>query len=134
MTVTTNNDNTPDTFCPLGWQLPYSGTGGDYYDQSKSWKYLFSVYGYTIAPEIKKYPLSYIETGIYHWTHGKLYAMYVDGFMTYWSNTVKDRNSAYRLDRANPNIQTPNKTNGHNIRCVDYFSTSSSTARWRAHT
>ena len=57
--------------------------------------------------------------------------MYVGGFMTYWSNTTKDRTSAYRLDHANPSLQSPNKTNGHSLRCVDYFSTPSSTARWR---
>ena len=118
MTATTDNGIISDSFCPLGWQLPYAGTGGDYYDKSKSWKMLFSIYSYTSDTGTKKYPLSYIDTGIYHWTHGKLYSMYVGGFMTYWSNTTKDRTSAYRLDHANPSLQSPNKTNGHSLRCV----------------
>ncbi len=126
--LTTDNTNVPDTFCPLGWQLPYSGTGGDYYDQSRSWKYVFDEYGITSngvgVEKLRSYPHSYIKTGIYHWTHGKLYSMRDDslGFMTYWSQTNYDKNSAYRLDHSSPNRERPNKTNGHSIRCAHRFS------------
>ena len=116
--ITTNNTNTPDTFCPLGWQLPYSGTGGDYYNQSKSWLYLFEFYGPMNGTKLNSFPLSYIDTGIYHWTHGKLYGFYSGGFETYWSATSYANSAAYRLDHWDPNRQTPSKTNGHALRCL----------------
>ena len=54
----------PDSFCPLGWQLPYSGTGGDYSDQSRSWKYLLvEAYGYSSALPSFSYPTSIILSG-----------------------------------------------------------------------
>ena len=71
------NYNSSDTFCPLGWQLPYGGTGGDYYNKSKSWKYLFTLYGENSSlptgPTVQKYPHSIIGSGEYYWGTGRLY-------------------------------------------------------------
>ena len=64
--TTANNSNAPDTFCPLGWQMPYGGTGGDYYDKSKSWKYLVeTIYhlGGTDGSALQSYPFSYVKSG-----------------------------------------------------------------------
>ncbi len=40
--MATDKTDSPYTFCPLGWQLPYSGTGGDYDDKSKTWNICLS--------------------------------------------------------------------------------------------
>ena len=80
-------DLTPDTFCPLGWQLPYGGTGGDYYDKSRSWEYLFNEYslgsGVSGANAVRSYPMSYILPGVYNWITGLLYFQDRNGY--YWS-------------------------------------------------
>ena len=93
-----DNYITPDSFCPLGWQLPYSGTGGDYYNKSRSWKYIFEQYGYTTGGiyGIMSYPLSYIYSGYYHWDLGRLYSLNIEYLS--WSNTMKDYTSAYRIN------------------------------------
>ena len=92
-TVVTANANSPDTFCPLGWQLPYGGTGGDYYDKSRSWRYLLTVYNIGFDPgtsadvtKVKSYPFSNIPSGSFHWSTGELYALGVNFY--YWSPTV----------------------------------------------
>ena len=98
-TMTTSNTNSPDTFCPLGWQLPYSGTGGDYYDKSKSRKYLFTIYGIENNPigssKTRSYPISKILSGFYFSAWGKLY--YKNGVAYYWSSTVNNLNEAARM-------------------------------------
>ena len=74
-----SKDNTiaPDTFCPLGWQLPYGGTGGDYYDQSRSWKELLTIYNLisdqSSSTKFHSYPTSYVESGVFGWFSGRLY-------------------------------------------------------------
>ena len=94
------NTNSPDTFCPLGWQLPYSGTGGDYYDKSRSWNYLFDTYGISYNPsgasevaKVKSYPLSYVFSGIFFWIRGQLSLQDSDGY--YWSSTIANSTTAY---------------------------------------
>ena len=93
--VTTDNTNSPDTFCPLGWQLPYGGTGGDYYNQSKSWKYLLDSYEISYddgtkldVNAIRSYPLSFIFAGDYRWGTGRLYYLKYTGY--YWSSIVNN--------------------------------------------
>ena len=124
-TVTTNNTNTYDTFCPLGWQLPYSGMGGDYYDKSRSWNYLLTTYsigfddGTTAdATKIKSYPFSYVYSGYYYWNTGRLYLQSKNGL--YWSSTVVSSNVAYRLNTwssvVNP-ADTSSKAVGSTLRC-----------------
>ena len=97
-TAVTDNSNATDTFCPLGWQLPYSGTGGDYYDQSKSWLYLFDFYHIQYDQQgvnsIRSYPLSYIDAGIYHPLNG-LYRANDMGY--YYSGTVYSYKQAYGM-------------------------------------
>ena len=105
--MTTNNANSPDTFCPLGWQLPYGGSGGDYYDKPKSWTYLFNLYDIqygewqnpteeqrSYTRKLRSYPHSYIQAGRY--VYGKLYDM-TGTAGRYWSGTVDGPGLAYRL-------------------------------------
>ena len=120
--TTTDNTNTPDTFCPLGWQMPYGGTGGVYYDKSRSLRYLFNIYGIEVggmnAQILGLYPFSYVLSGRNDWTSSRLY---IQGNNTeMWSMTVSGVNSAYRLDRWPDgfDFNSPAKTNGHTLRCV----------------
>ena len=122
-TIVTDNSITPDSFCPLGWQMPYSGTGGDYYDKSRSWKYLFNEYGLVNdlagSTTARTYPLSYIFSGAYRWTTGRLYFQSSGGH--YWSITVASSTSAYRLDMSSSGsfrpAYTSNKAGGYSLRC-----------------
>ena len=133
-TMTTNNSNSSDTFCPLGWQLPYSGTGGDYYNKSRSWNYLFSRYSIISdqsgATGIKSYPFSYVYSGYFDINLGRLYSQLNHGY--YRSITVANNINAYDLHTLWNSIQfsdMANKAIGFNIRCVYHFSIPSSTAR-----
>ena len=114
--------DSPDTFCPLGWQLPYSGTGGDYYDKSKSWKYLFNYYSLTDSQagvtKLKSYPFSYVYSGSYYWHTGRLYRQSSNGF--YWSSTViTNSTSAYRLaSSAVLSADSDSRAGGVALRCV----------------
>ena len=98
--MSTANSNSPDTFCPAGWQLPYSGTAGDYYDASKSWSYLFTQYGYGDnqdgATGLKSYPLDYVYSGNYYWGTGRLYFQGNTAYL--WSSTIVSSTDAYRLN------------------------------------
>ena len=134
--VATLNSNTPDTFCPLGWQLPYSGTGGDYYDQSRSWRYLFTQYSINSdragATKVVSYPLSYIWSGTYYWGEGVL--KYKNATGLYWSRTVQSGASAFKIHAWSSGFDyaaMPAKNAGGALRCVDYFSIHPSTARWK---
>ena len=118
-----DNYNFSDTFCPLGWQLPYSGTGGDYYDQSRSWNYLFATYniasGQPGSTSIRSYPISVIRSGLYFWQQAALYLQTMSGF--YWSITNTGWNNAYRLDTYQEGFnitESGNKTYGQPVRCT----------------
>ena len=126
--IETDNSNASDTFCPLGWQLPYGGTGGDYYNKSKSWQFLINQYGIVANGEIEKYPISFIESGIYIWYNGKLYfySIRVDA----WTTTNLNGTLAYQLRNIIP-TQHEDKTVGMSVRCVKIFDIFSSTARWK---
>ena len=124
--ITTDNTNSSDTFCPLGWQLPYSGTGGDYYDKSKSWNYLFTTYGVAFdagttadATKIKSYPFSYVYSGNYNWITGRLYNQSGNG--GYWSSTVFSSTNAYYLYTWSSGVRPTSsyiKALGFTLRCV----------------
>ena len=100
-TLSTESSVIPDTFCPLGWQLPYSGTGGDYYDKSRSYKYLVNTYGITSSTQgnsaLRSYPFSYILGGFYGFDQGRLYLLSTTGAGFYWSNTVSSTANSYRF-------------------------------------
>ena len=125
----TDNTNTPDTFCPLGWQLPYSGTGGDYYDKSKSWIFLVESYGYSHdqnsdpdGEKLKHYPFSFVSGGHFWWILGRLYTQNEDGDNStfLWSSTLKSNIGAYRLDTWSVGIKTGvfnNKVDSIPVRC-----------------
>ena len=130
-----------DTFCPLGWQLPYAGTGGDYYDKSKSWEYLLDTYGIQTGsyPEggteeqrsnsrkIRSYPFSYIQAGIFR--NGILGDM-TTGKGRWWSIAATDSSMAWRfyyfIGDGSMTIETNLKFWQFSARCVF-----SSTARWK---
>ena len=98
-TAVTDNSNATDTFCPLGWQLPYSGTGGDYYDQSRSFRYLFTTYGYTANADgykILSYPISIVRSGRYYTEIGALFG--ADDVANIMSITAGSISQNYRAD------------------------------------
>ena len=119
-----NNENSPDTFCPLGWQMPYSGTDGDYYDKSKSFRYLKSMYlspGDTepdIGKKGLKYPMSFARTGIYVTSKGGLALMGVASYQT--SITNYTRFAGYKgtvYDDAFSAFAFQDKRDSESIRC-----------------
>ena len=122
--VSALNANAPDTFCPLGWQMPYGGTGGDYYNKSRSWIYLFNTYGYTgdldSAEKVKSYPVSYVMGGYYNWgSTGRVFSL--DAYGPYWTMTVNSANNAWRYDIAPTAIhgfngQAGTKSDGFTVR------------------
>ena len=122
--VSTDNTNVPDSFCPLGWQLPYGGTGGDYYNKSKSWMYLFNSYSDLDFPSDKrltrKYPISHIGSGDYYWANGRLFYMWKDstwgGSIMLWTQTNRTANVVYTLNNTNLNVYDP-KNFGYSVRC-----------------
>ena len=119
--VSSPNDetNAPDTFCPLSWQLPYGGTGGDYYDQSKSWNYLFDLYNYSDGRVLQTYPLSYVKSGVYYWSSGVLYGQSTVAQL--WSS-IHIQRTAFWLLFGNVNIRQDavGKANGRTLRCVKF--------------
>ena len=124
--MATDKTDSSYTFCPLGWQLPYSGTGGDYYDKSRSLRKLFDTYsityddgGVTQVNKVRSYPFSFIYSGSYHWTTGRLYYLEVTG--RYWTGSVINTTGAYRLNIWPTIIRpsdTDSKNNGLALRCA----------------
>ena len=98
--ITTDNANAPDTFCPLGWQLPYSGTGGDYYDKPKSNDFLFNTYGIADsqsgANQFRSYPFSYVFSGRLRFEVSGLKFLDTAGFL--WSITIGGPGQAFRTE------------------------------------
>ena len=122
----TDNMIVPDSSCPLGWQMPYDGTGGDYYNKSKSWKYLNSSYPSSVTR--KDYPISIILSGHFNWDGSGgagpgLYWLEVNAYI--WSQTVFSSGNAYWTDISTPatsiGSNKPGKTNGPVVRCVWVF-------------
>ena len=128
-TITNENAISPDTFCPLGWQLPYGGKGGDYYNKSKSWRYLFNTYSITYddggaeqSTKLKLYPFSMIWGGYYRWNQGTVHNHGYRGY--YWSSTIVNNENAFSMgiwDTAIRSASTDIKTIGFSIRCVLCF-------------
>ena len=116
--IETDNTNTPDSFCPLGWQLPYGGSGGDYYDQSKSGKYLLVQYGAwdnTEGLKMLKYPLSFVYAGGYNWEIGTLNSFGAGGY--YITSTIHTWRSMYRISTSSFRYVTDPKYFGNPLRC-----------------
>ena len=113
--IATKNMSVPDTFCPLGWQLPYSGTGGDYYDMSKTWKGLFDIYGYTdsTARKVQSYPLSYVLSGYISYPDGLLY--FFTGTGLYWAGDVRGPNVAHRLNTWSSGLRPVEESHGKTL-------------------
>ena len=124
--TTAGNTDAPDSFCPLGWQMPYGGTGGDYYDKSKSWTVLLNTYNYVSgqqsAREIGKYPLSYVRSGDYDWNVGRVYEMNRNHLS--WSSTNKKSTDAYIFNYYGSGYnrtEATYKIAGRTVRCGQYF-------------
>ena len=123
-TIKTSNINAPDTFCPLGWQLPYSGTGGDYYDKSRSLKFLFEKYNLSDTQEsairFRSYPFSYILSGRIRFSVGGLRFLNAGGF--FFPSTAAGTDSAFRLEVWPTALRYNNggvgMTFGYNLRCA----------------
>ena len=129
--ISIENSIAPDTFCPLGWQLPYGGTGGDYYDQSKSWYYLFVQYVNPLvsnqenARKFQSYPLSYVLNGtmgvstggktLYFATHNGYYTSNTTASATQYDWMVVTR---YGFKTA----EVTGKASQTALRCVHRFS------------
>ena len=122
--ITTQFELFKDTFCPIGWQLPYGGTGGDYYDKSKSIRFLLSTYSYEpsdtrYGTKVRSYPFSFIRSGNYRWNTGMLFSQARDG--DYWSINNKDAYAAYQFDVGGAQYfveRTVGKEYGQAVRCV----------------
>ena len=95
--LATDNTNAPDTFCPLGWQMPYGGTGGDYYDKSRSWRFLFNTYNYgnDDVNAVLSYPISEIRSGNMD-SAGHLNRM--TQVLNHWTITNEQSIKAYKVD------------------------------------
>ena len=124
--LNTDNANASDTFCPLGWQLPYGGTGGDYYDKSKSFSYIKQSYSLGTAEadanKARSYPLSYILGGSFHWGSALLYRLGLYGL--FWSSTAYDGNSGYWFGNFRNGIESMggSKSGGYALRCINCLS------------
>ena len=130
--LSTDNTNSPDSFCPLGWQMPYGGTGGDYYDKSKSWKYLYEEYGQPNDASQQSYPIDLIKSGNYSWLAAVLFAQSKTGI--YQTITTFNGNQMYRfVIGTNFDMRENTKLDGYAVRCVNNISVPSSTARWKEH-
>ena len=126
--ITNDNTNSPDTFCPLGWQLPYDGTGGDYYDKSRSWEYMFGSYNYAKdqsgARGAMSYPISTFLTGWFSLTRGKLYEMNMLGYYQTITNKNGHTNYATRVNSNGRMLQAHDKGATIPVRCVKYLASS----------
>ncbi len=135
--ITTENTNTLDTFCPLGWQMPYGGTGGDYYDQPKSFRYLTSIYGLITNSDGYKlalYPFDYIKSGYMNigTQNTRLYSITKFGAFNTRTNRTPTTYFTFSMNDIYITLDSQNgKNSGHAIRCVNNFSIPPSTARWR---
>ncbi|MBR2600672.1 hypothetical protein IKE07_00830 [Candidatus Saccharibacteria bacterium] len=120
--VTTKYDSVPDTFCPFGWQVPYDGTGGDYYDTSKSWKFLLSSYSIPNdeggARTLREYPFNISSSGRFSWEFGRLYNM--PGSAWLWSGNAEAQIWArhFYVWGTGPGISTYQKYTGFTVRCI----------------
>ena len=111
--------------------LPYSGTDGDYYDQSKSWYYLFVQYVNPLvsnqenARKFQSYPLSYVLNGtmgvstggktLYFATHNGYYTSNTTASATQYDWMVVTR---YGFKTA----EVTGKASQTALRCVHRFS------------
>ena len=116
-----DNHITPDSFCPLGWQLPYGGTGGDYYNKSKSMVYLQSNEVYGTPFILGRYPLSEIYGGYINFETGALFVQTITG--DYYTNTSRSDSTAYRVRMGSTGVIATSdslvgKNIGSNIRCT----------------
>ena len=125
--TTTDNSNSPDTFCPLGWQLPYGGTGGDYYNQPKSWRYLIeTAYSLTKSEPgsqaMNSYPISYVPGGGYELRSGVYYNQGAAGL--YWTSTRNDGSKSYRYYIGSNTYIIEANSNGYGyaVRCIPKIS------------
>ena len=126
--IQTDNANVPDSFCPLGWQLPYGGTGGDYYNKPKSWEYLFvTAYKYDISQmqqttdKIRSYPHSFIMTGYYNNYNGAFYEQGADGLYSTSTSKGQQRYLLFYFPGYIVISYGGGKNNDYPVRCVKFL-------------
>ena len=121
-TVAEENANYPDTFCPLGWQLPYAGTGGDYYDKSKTWRFLYNttyhyVSGAGIGNTISSYPFSEVYSG---YMNGDVQRYFAMGSTVLHYSSTKLRTAYYDFSLSTNGLnvsQGAGARDRHSLRC-----------------
>ena len=129
-----DNTNISDSFCPLGWQLSYGGSGGDYYDKSKSWRYLLAAYNIPVGSGAwggklaMAYPLDYVPSGAADFLNGKVVEAHsegVNGSYDGWTATIQSQAFSYKLQMWSNTIETYNtyKNYGLVLRCVSELAT-----------
>lgn len=99
--------NAPISICPKGWRLPTGGSTGDYsalYAKYNSSALMQGEPGFTLGGFISNYYGDWGEVGYY------------------WTATVKDINTAYRLSLDNSSVHSLDSTyarsDGFAVRCV----------------
>ncbi len=93
--LSTDGEQAPDSFCPAGWQLAIGGNQ----NTNKAFKALLSSYSIannnTGSIAGRSYPLSYLLSGYYSWSSGRL--GYLGSYGYWWSNTIEGGGNAYFL-------------------------------------
>ena len=117
--IDADNTDALDSFCPLGWQLPYAGTGGDYYNQSKSFTFLTDTYSIDNdsagSRTIRSYPFSYIYSGAY--SYNGLTAMSNIGKAWTSTNYLLTRAYAFYIGSGNVRFDQDVKQASFSVRC-----------------
>ena len=117
--ITTENTLVPDSFCPLGWQLPYGGTGGDYYDKSRSWKYLAGKYNLLYSTDVKVYPFSFVLGGSFFQNSGLLFNQNLSGnYPVAAIGTRSYHNYSFSITAGFNYATSENKGNANPVRCI----------------
>ncbi len=83
----TDGEQAPDSFCPAGWQLPI----GNNQNVNKAFQKLLNSYSITNnsagSNAGRSYPLSYLLSGYYFWSSGRVNSLGSRG--NWWSNTIE---------------------------------------------
>ncbi len=120
--LTTSGSQAPESFCPVGWQLPT----GNNQNVNKAFQKLLNSYNITNnsggSVAARKYPLSYLLSGYYRWSDGRLYSLGSYGY--WWFNTLEEGGNAYRLYIREVGINADangNMNYGFPLRCVSTY-------------
>ncbi len=120
--LTEQYDEAPDSFCPIGWQLPIGNTQ----NVDKAFQKLLNSYNISSnsagSNAGRSYPLSYLLSGNYYWDYGRLGDLGSRG--RWWSSTIEGEGSAYNLNIHEDGIYAGDNRNmnyGFPLRCVSTY-------------